>query len=118
MAHSTNYRYLSPSSRIFAGRALSNNLSSEVRRIGAKRVMILSSYSVAQTTNLVTQVQELLGDNYAGSYTNARKESPRKLVEEGVEFTKNLNPDLIVVIGVVLVVVVIVVVVLTDVTSL
>ena len=61
--------------------------------------MILSSYSVAQTTNLVSQVQELLGDNYVGSYTNARKESPRKLVEEGVDFTKNLNPDLIVVIG-------------------
>tara|TARA_B100001142_G_scaffold188724_1_gene187883 strand:+ start:839 stop:2041 length:1203 start_codon:yes stop_codon:yes gene_type:complete len=99
MAHSTNYRYLSPSSRIFAGRALSNNLSSEVRRIGAKRVMILSSYSVSQTTNLVSQVQELLGDNYVGSYTNARKESPRKLVEEGVDFTKNLSPDLIVVIG-------------------
>jgi alcohol dehydrogenase class IV len=99
MAHSTNYRYLSPSSRIFAGRALSNNLVSEVRRIGAKRVMILSSHSVAETSSLVSDVQELLSDSYVGSYTNARKESPRKLVEEGVEFTKSLNPDLIVVIG-------------------
>ncbi len=97
----TTYRYLAPATRIYAGVDALPHVAREMERIGAKRAFIVCSETVAETTNLVSRIRDVLGDGHvAGVFAKAKRESPAPLVEAGVDMAKAAQPDVVVAVGV------------------
>ena len=99
MKLNTTFRYLAPSSRYHAGPGSISQIYSEAKRIGASRAFIISSETLAKTTDLNDKVRAALGDLYVGTWTGAKKESPIPSVMDGVKAVKEAKPDLIVAVG-------------------
>ena len=99
MKLNTTFRYLAPSSRYHAGPGAMSQIYAEAKRIGARRALIISSETLAKTTDLNDKVRAVLGDLYVGTWAGAKKESPIPSVMEGVTVVKELKPDLIVAVG-------------------
>ncbi len=99
MKLNTTFRYLAPSSRYHAGPGSISQIYAEAKRIGASRAFIISSETLAKTTDLNDKVRAALGDLYVGTWTGAKKESPIPSVMDGVKAVKEARPDLIVAVG-------------------
>ena len=99
MKLNTTFRYLAPSSRYHAGPGSISQIYSEAKRIGASRAFVISSETLAKTTDLNDKVRATLGDLYVGTWAGAKKESPIPSVMEGVKAVKQAKPDLIVTVG-------------------
>ncbi|HLE82293.1 MAG TPA: iron-containing alcohol dehydrogenase [Dehalococcoidia bacterium] len=99
MKLNTNFRYLAPASRVHAGVGALSQLYGEAKRAGLQRAFVISSETLARTTDLADKVKDALGDLYIGMYDGAKKESPIPMVMRGVEAVKAANPDLIVALG-------------------
>jgi alcohol dehydrogenase class IV len=95
----TAYQYLAPSTRIYAGLNALHQLPREVKRIGAARAFVISSHTVARSTDLLMRVQDALGDLYCGTYDGATRESPIPAVMAGAEAVRAVQPDVIVAVG-------------------
>jgi alcohol dehydrogenase class IV len=95
----TSYQYLAPSTRIYGGVNALYQLPREVKRIGAQRAFVISSHTVARSTDLLMRVQEVLGELHCGTYDGATRESPIPTVMAGVEAVKAAQPDVIVAVG-------------------
>ncbi len=84
--------------RVVYGRPAGAALRAEAERLGAKRVFITTSKSVAQSALLADVVRDL-GDRYAGVYAGITAHSPRPCVIEGAERAREAKTDLIVAVG-------------------
>lgn len=100
MTTAATYRYLAPATRVYAGVDALPHVAREAERIGASRAFIVCSETVAETTDLLSRVRDVLGgDRVAGVFAKAKRESPVTLVEAGVDMAKAVQPDVIVAIG-------------------
>ncbi len=84
--------------RVVYGRPAGAALRAEAERLGAHRVFITTSKSVAQSALLAEIVRDL-GDRYAGVYAGITAHSPRPCVIEGATRAREAKADLLVAVG-------------------
>src|SRR5579871_2844007 len=84
--------------RVVYGRPAGAALRTEAERLGAHRVFITTTKSVAQSALLADVIKEL-GDRYAGVYAGITAHSPRPCVVEGAQRAREARADLIVTVG-------------------
>src|SRR5947209_6380924 len=80
------------------GRPAGPALRAEAERLGAKRVFVTTTKSVAQSALLADVIKEL-GDRYAGVYAGITAHSPRPCVIEGAQMAREAKADLLVAVG-------------------
>src|SRR6478672_6049298 len=84
--------------RVVYGRPAGADVRAEAERLGARRVFITTTKSVAQSALLADVIKEL-GDRYAGVYAGITAHSPRPCVVEGAQRAREAKADLIVTVG-------------------
>ena len=84
--------------RVVYGRPAGIALRAEAERLGAKKVFITTSKSVAQSALLASVIDDL-GELHAGTYAGITAHSPRPCVVEGAEMARQAGADLIVAVG-------------------
>ncbi len=84
--------------RVVYGRPAGVALRAEAERLGAKKVFITTSKSVAQSALLASVIYGL-GDLHAGTYAGITAHSPRPCVVEGAAMARAAGADLIVAVG-------------------
>jgi len=84
--------------RVVYGRPTGAALRAEAERLGAQRVFVTTTKSVAQSALLAEVIREL-GDRYAGVYAGITAHSPRPCVIEGARLAREAKADLIVAVG-------------------
>jgi len=84
--------------RVVYGRPAGAALRAEAGRLGAKRVFITTSKSVAQSALLASVIDDL-GWLHAGTYAGITAHSPRPCVVEGAAMARQAGADLIVAVG-------------------
>jgi maleylacetate reductase len=84
--------------RVVYGKPAGVALRAEAERLGAQRVFVTTSKSVAQSALLASVIKEL-GDRYAGVYAGITAHSPRPCVIEGAEQARKAKADLLVAVG-------------------
>jgi len=84
--------------RVVYGKPAGTALRAEAERLGAKRVFVTTTKSVAQSALLADVIKEL-GDRYAGVYAGITAHSPRPCVIEGAQMARDAKADLLVAVG-------------------
>jgi maleylacetate reductase len=84
--------------RVVYGKPAGAALRAEAERLGAKKVFITTSKSVAQSALLASVIDDL-GDLHAGTYAGITAHSPRPCVVEGAAMARAAGADLIVAVG-------------------
>ncbi len=84
--------------RVVYGRPAGAALRTEAERLGAHRVFVMTTKSVAQSALLADVIKEL-GDRYAGVYAGITAHSPRPCVIEGATMARDAKADLLVAVG-------------------
>ena len=84
--------------RVVYGRPAGAALRAEAERLGAKKVFVTTSKSVAQSA-LLASVVDGLGELHAGTYAGITAHSPRPCVVEGAAMARAAGADLIVAVG-------------------
>ena len=84
--------------RVVYGKPAGAALRAEAERLGAHRVFVTTTKSVAQSVLLADVIKEL-GDRYAGVYAGITAHSPRPCVIEGAQMARDAKADLLVAVG-------------------
>ncbi len=98
MKEAGSYAYL-PLERVVFGRPAGEAAIEEMARIGARRVFIVASKSLAGKTPVVATVADALGSHYVGLFDGCVQHSPRATVIAAAKAVREAAPDLILTIG-------------------
>ncbi|MBO9352695.1 iron-containing alcohol dehydrogenase [Bordetella petrii] len=90
---------ISPAVRIHAGDHALDMLPREAARLEARNAFVLCGNSVATRTPLLPRIRGLLGDRYAGAYTQLRKDAPLEDVQRAAAAARSRRADLLVAVG-------------------
>lgn len=93
-----SYAYL-PLERVVFGRPAAAAALEEATRIGARRVFIVASKSLARNTSAVRAIADALGQRYAGLFDGCVQHSPRASVIAAAQAVRAAAPDLILTVG-------------------
>jgi maleylacetate reductase len=93
-----SYAYL-PLERVVFGRPAAEAVDEEAERIGAKRVFIVASMSLATTTPVVRDIAAVLGPRHVGLFDGCVQHSPRSIVVAAAQAVRAAAPDLILTVG-------------------
>ena len=86
-------------SRIVFGNGKVDFLKEEVRKLGGKRVLVLSGKTVAEKTDSVRRVNDALGDMAAGVYSNLPQRAPLSSAVEAANLAVAQGVDTLVGVG-------------------
>ena len=86
-------------SRIVFGNGKVDFLKEEVRKLGGKRVLVLSGKTVAEKTDSVIRVNDALGDLSAGVYSNLPQRAPLSSAVEAANLAVAQGVDTLVGVG-------------------
>lgn len=86
-------------SRIVFGNGKVDFLKEEVRKLGGKRVLVLSGKTVAEKTDSVCRVKDVLGDMAAGVYSNLPQRAPLSSAVEAANLAVAQGVDTLVGVG-------------------
>ena len=84
--------------RVVYGKAAGAAVLAEAERLGAKRIFVTTSKSVAQSP-LLARIVATLGARHVGTYAGITAHSPRPCVIEGAKLARKAAADLIVAVG-------------------
>ena len=90
---------LSPMQRVYSGRPAAEALAEEAERLGAKRVFLVSSNTLAHKTDEVEHIKRALGGKLAGIYDSVPPHVPREDVIAATLAAERAAPDLLCSIG-------------------
>jgi maleylacetate reductase len=93
-----SYAYL-PLERVVFGRPAAEAAVGEAVRIGAARVFIVASKSLARNTPVIRTIADALGSRYVGLFDGCVQHSPRASVIEAARAARQAAPDLILTVG-------------------
>ena len=85
--------------RIRFGERTADALKAEAELLGASRVMLIASSSLASGTDEIAQVEVALGDRHAATFTGVEPHVPRDNVMAATDMAREAGADLIVSIG-------------------
>ena len=95
---SGHYSYL-PQDRVIFGRPAAEAVAEEAERLGARRVMVAASRSLAENAAVVRETVAALGARHAGTFTGCREHTPRETVIDAANAVREAGADLIVSMG-------------------
>jgi maleylacetate reductase len=93
-----SYAYL-PLERVVFGRPAADAVLEEMARVGATRVFIVASKSLARNTPVVRTIADALGARYVGLFDGCVQHSPRATVIAAAQAARAAAPDLILTVG-------------------
>lgn len=85
--------------RIIWGKPAADAVLEEAKRLGATRVFLVASRSLARKTPVVSAVRDALGSSFAGLFDECREHTPRDSVMAATDAVRAAKPDLIVSLG-------------------
>jgi alcohol dehydrogenase class IV len=98
MQKAGSYAYL-PLERVVFGRPAAEAAVEEAARVGATRVFIVASKSLARNTPVIGTITDALGASYAGLFDGCVQHSPRASVIAAARAVRAAKPDLILTVG-------------------
>ena len=84
--------------RVIHGRSVAEAVPAEIERIGAKRVLLLTTRSLTGS-RLVRDVTSALGDRCVGRYSEIHAHSPREAVVGGAALAREVEADHLLAVG-------------------
>jgi len=93
-----SYAYL-PLERVVFGRPAAEVAVEEAARVGATRVFIVASKSLARNTPVIRTIADALGSQYTGLFDGCVQHSPRASVIAAARAVRVAQPDLILTVG-------------------
>ena len=88
-----------PLERVVFGRPAAEAVVEETARIGAARVFMVASKSLARNTPVIRAIADALGSRYAGLFDGCVQHSPRASVIAAAQAVRAAAPDLILTVG-------------------
>lgn len=98
MQAASSYAYL-PLERVVFGRPAADAAVEEAARLGATRVFIVASKSLARNTPVIRTIADALGSRYVGLFDSCVQHSPRASVVAAARAVRAAEPDLILTVG-------------------
>lgn len=92
------YRYLAQE-RVTYGIPVADALAQEVEAVGAGRVLIVASRSIASKTPVVAGIRTVLGDRVAGVFEGCREHTPIETVLECARAIRQAEAEFVVTVG-------------------
>ncbi len=93
-----SYHYL-PLERVIFGRPAAEAAAEEAERIGARRVFIVASRTLASKTDVIEIIEKRLSHRYAGLFDRCVAHTPWPSVIEAANAVREAKPDLILTVG-------------------
>lgn len=93
-----SYHYL-PLERVVFGQPAAQAAAEEAARVGARKVFIVSSKSLARKTAAIEEIRRSLGERYAGLFDECIAHTPWPSVIAAADAVRAANPDLILTVG-------------------
>ena len=93
------YHAYVPLERVIWGDAAAGAVAREADRLGARRVMIVSSGTLSRKTDAITAVRDALGERYVDLFDACGEHSPLESILACAQVAREATPDLIVTIG-------------------
>ena len=90
---------LTSTERVIFGEPAATAIAAEAARLGATRVMLITSASLASGTDEIARIEAALGDRHATTFTGVQPHVPRTDVIAATEAARAANADLIVSVG-------------------
>ncbi len=84
--------------RVIHGRPAAEAVREEIERVGAKRVLLLTTRSL-ENGHLIRDVTSALGDRCVGRFAGIRAHSPREAVIEGAAMARTVGADHLLAVG-------------------
>lgn len=85
--------------RVVFGKPAPEAVRAEVDRLGATRVMVVSSRTLSRETDVISGIVAALGNRHAGTFDDMLPHVPREKVMLALNMAREANPDLIVTVG-------------------
>ena len=98
MSSAGSYAYL-PLERVVFGRPAAEAADEEAARVGAKRVFIVASKSLATKSPVVRDIAAALGARHVGLFDGCVQHSPRGSVVAAAQAVRAAAPDMILTVG-------------------
>jgi alcohol dehydrogenase class IV len=98
MSNAGSYAYL-PLDRVVFGRPAAEAAAEEATRIGAERVFVVASKTLARETPVVRAIADALGARYVGLFDGCAQHTPRASVIAAARAVRAAGPDLILTVG-------------------
>jgi maleylacetate reductase len=92
------FRFL-PAGRVLHGVDCARQLPDALGRIGAQRALVITGPTIAERTNLLWYVEQLLGPLHAGTYSGVRAHTPADTVAEARDLALAAGSDALVSLG-------------------
>ncbi|MDE4276782.1 iron-containing alcohol dehydrogenase [Phaeobacter gallaeciensis] len=90
---------LTATERVHFGQPAAQALAAEAETIGAERVMLIASTSLADKTDEIAKIEQALGSRHATTFTGVQPHGPRTDVVAATEKAREVGADLIVSVG-------------------
>ena len=90
---------LTATERVHIGRRVADALVEEVQVLGAKRVFLLVSTTLRNSTDEIREIEAALGDSVACVFDGIRAHAPRSDVLAALEAARSAETDLIITVG-------------------
>ncbi|WP_431267018.1 iron-containing alcohol dehydrogenase [Dankookia sp. P2] len=81
------------------GRPAAQAVAEQAARLGARRVLLMASATLARDTDQVARIRDSLGERFAGQYQGMPAHSPRGAVLDATRMAREAAADLIVTVG-------------------
>jgi alcohol dehydrogenase len=94
-----NHFYYLPMTSVHYGAGSVAELLPEVERLGAERVMIVTSPSVRVNPRLVPRIERMLGPRLVATFDGVRPHVPYECLQAGLDLLHENRPDLLVAVG-------------------
>ncbi len=91
--------YFLPQEHILFGIGSVQRLADEVRRLSGKRVMIITGNTLATKTEVVKEIEGVLGELHAETFHRIGAHAPRSGIDKAIELVKTRQVDLLVSVG-------------------
>ena len=90
---------LTATERVHIGRRVADTLAEEVQTLGAKRVFLLVSTTLRNSTDEISEIEAALGNSVAYVFDGIRAHAPRSDVLAALEAARAADTDLIITVG-------------------
>ncbi len=93
------FRYANPAVIHWGPGCVRENLAEELRRVGARRVLLVTTRSAVEDRKLAPAVESLLGDRLAGRVSAVGQHAPARDIAAAAETARSVRADALVSLG-------------------
>jgi alcohol dehydrogenase class IV len=88
-----------PLEKVYYGAGSLARLPEEVDRLGGRRALIVTGHSLSTQTDLIHDVERLLGARHAATFSGIRQHAPESGIAEAARLAQDCQADLLVSVG-------------------